>query len=281
MAQLKILINNSANIDPEKDMKACEDFFRVSLYAHVIAAAKSILRERQFNKVEDLAKEIIKRFVYFSPDVTLVEADKKHLYALQILTLLLVWHGFDDAIHEGDGDRVLTYWKFLAVAFKVTRHSNYFKEAVILQLQYHYLLPEREAEQLKWSRFVNTIGKTGCNVSCDLHIEHLNRRLKGMMGGMRGEKHAIDRAAKSIGFIHNICEKLNQETGHNKTNTHKTLSSAKECSMIVDELMQQDVFMQISGRSHSSFKNIRPILQQAPSELLLPYIIEKLKTYQL
>ena len=103
------------------------------------------------------------------------------------------------------------------------------------------MLSEREAEQLKWSRFVNTIGRKGCNISCDLHIEHLNCRLKGMMGGTRGEKHTIGRAAKSIGFIHNICEKFNQETGQGQSNNHNRLSSAKECNMIADELLDQDV----------------------------------------
>ena len=77
-------------------------------------------------------------------------------------------------MREIDGDRLMIYWKFFAVVFKVTRHSNYFKEAVLFQLQYFFLLPKRQAEQLKWSRFVNTKGRDGSNVSCDLHIEHLN-----------------------------------------------------------------------------------------------------------
>ena len=34
------------------------------------------------------------------------------------------------------------------------------------------------------SRFVNTQGRRGCNVPCDLHIEHLNRRLKGIIKNM-------------------------------------------------------------------------------------------------
>jgi len=40
----------------------------------------------------------------------------------------------------------------------------------------------------------------GCNISCDLRIEHINRRLKGMMNGMCDTK-AIERAAKAIGVI--------------------------------------------------------------------------------
>jgi len=117
-----------------------------------------------------VANEIIVQFVYFSPDVKVAGKDKIYLYSLQVLTLMLLWHGFNDAIHEGDGECVLTYWKFLAVVFKVTRQTNYFKEAVLLQLQYHYLLPKREAEQLQWSRFVNTVGRADYNISCNLHI---------------------------------------------------------------------------------------------------------------
>ena len=97
----------------------------------------------QFEKVQDLAKEIVVRYVYFDPNVKVTTKDKKYLYGMQVLTLTLLWHGFNDAIREADGDHVLTYWKFFAVVFKVTRHHNYFKESVILQLQYHFLLPKR------------------------------------------------------------------------------------------------------------------------------------------
>ena len=99
------------------------------------------------------------------------------------MTLGLIWHGFDDGVREGDGDRVLIYWKFFMLMFKVTRHYNYFKESVILQLQYNFLFPQHQAEQLKWCRFVNTKGRTGANVSCDLHLEDLNRRLKDIITG--------------------------------------------------------------------------------------------------
>ena len=65
LSQLKILINNSANTDPAKNMKSCEDLLLITLHAHVTAAAKSILNEIHFDKVEDLAKEIIVRYISF------------------------------------------------------------------------------------------------------------------------------------------------------------------------------------------------------------------------
>lgn len=80
------------------------------------------------------------------------------IYVYELLSLGLLWHGFHDAIREGDGKRVLRYWKFMLVEFKLTIHRNYAKEAVNLLLQYNYILSEREKAQLPWSHFVNTRG---------------------------------------------------------------------------------------------------------------------------
>lgn len=93
-----------------------------------------------------------------------------HIYAFKVLSLGLLWHGFHDAIREGDGDRILQYWKFLLVLFKLTNHYNYAKEAVNLLLQYNYVFSEREKAQLLYSRCVNTRGRPGVNIPCDLHM---------------------------------------------------------------------------------------------------------------
>lgn len=73
---------------------------------------------------------------------------------------------------------------------------------------------ERQAQQLKWCRFVNTSGKPGKNIPCDLHIEHLNRRLKGMIHNIhtKNPENAIDQIAKSIGTIDHVCQNFEQET---------------------------------------------------------------------
>lgn len=199
------------NIDPAKNMKACEDIMLIIFHAYVMAASKSVMStsDQQFEKVKDLAREIVSRHVYFDPNMKITSVDKKYVYGTQVLTLTLLWHAFNDAVHEGDGDRVLRYWKFFAVVFKVTRHYN--KESVIVQLQYNFLLSEREAAQLKWSRFVNNKGRKDCNISCDLHLEHLNQRLKQMVHGLHSVN-AIYRAAQSIGFIHKICGMFEKET---------------------------------------------------------------------
>ena len=55
---------------------------------------------------------------------------------------------------------------------------------------------------------MNTQSTPGANISCDLHIEHLNRRLKGMIKNIHASNPdvAIDHAAKSVGIINQLCE---------------------------------------------------------------------------
>ena len=81
-------------------MKECEDFLNIVLHAHVVATAKKILSEKSIDNVEDLGKEILQQLVCFK----ISRADKAHLNASQLMTLLLFWHAFNDAVREGDGD---------------------------------------------------------------------------------------------------------------------------------------------------------------------------------
>ena len=153
LAHLKVLLNCAASLDPEVNMKGCEDFLMIILHAHVNVAAEKLLSRGSYRKVEDLAKAILENFVFFDPDKKISREDKVHLYASQLMTLLLLWHAFDDAVKEGDGDRVVEYWKFLLLVFRVKGHRNYCKEAITMLSQYHCLLSQRKAAQLKWSRF--------------------------------------------------------------------------------------------------------------------------------
>ena len=108
-----------------------------------------------------------------------------HIRTTDLLSSGLLWHGFHDAIREGDGDRIIVYWKFLMVVFRSEWHYNYMytNEALKLIVQSVVLSPRKVAE-LKWSRSINTQGRIGKNVPVDLHMEHLNQKLKMMMRNM-------------------------------------------------------------------------------------------------
>jgi len=172
--------------DPSKNMKAFEDFLLVVLSLYLITAAEDMALENQ-NCVE-VSKEIVSRWVKINilppqqadntaqstapVNTTMLEATVNE-YTAELITLGLLWHGFHDAIREGDDDRISMYWKFLLPVFKEENHHNYAKEAFILILQSKILSPRKLCE-LKWNRTVNTHGKPGHNVPCDLHMEHLN-----------------------------------------------------------------------------------------------------------
>ena len=57
--------------------------------------------------------------------------DGVDLYArIELLSLGLLQHAVYNAIWEGDGERIMLYWKFLHIFFKSTNHCNCTKEAV-------------------------------------------------------------------------------------------------------------------------------------------------------
>ncbi len=124
-------------------------------------------------------------------------------YACETFTLGLLIFDFKDAVREGDGERLLSLWKYLFLLFKATDKRNYAIEVFTLLSQYYFLLPPNIAKQLKWSQFVNFYGLPGKNVSCNLHMEHLNRLVKTAVLGLGANKteKAISRASKAIGVI--------------------------------------------------------------------------------
>ena len=104
--------------------------------------------------------------------------DKVHAYACSILTHGLFYMEFQDVIREGDGQRILGYWRYCLMLFKETGRINFSVEVFNLLAQYHFLLSLRVAMQLLWNCTVNVHGHAGRKVRCDLCMEHLNREAK-------------------------------------------------------------------------------------------------------
>ena len=138
--------------------------------------------------------------------------DGIYIYGTEVLTLGLLWQGFNDAIKEGDGEKIFVYWKFLLLVFKCGECRNYSIEAVNLLYQTHTLSP-RITVPLKWGRFVNTHGQQRCNIPCDLHLEHLNRRLKGILCnlGSNNINDTIRREAKTVIIVSKVCRQFERE----------------------------------------------------------------------
>lgn len=228
MYQLKNLLNRTAvPLDPSENMKAAEDFLLAVLYSHIIAAAKAVIDDSETSDVLSLSKAIVERYITIVLPSSLADKpppvkcdDRINIYATEVLTLGMLWHNFHDAIKEGDGNRLIRCWKFNLLAFKSARRKNYSIEALNLLLQVNYILSPREAAQVKWCRSVNTSGRQGRNIPMDLHLEHFNRRLKGILQNMRSNtnKASVSMAAKTVDVVNHVCHDFEEKTSDCKEN---------------------------------------------------------------
>lgn len=185
-------------------------------------------------------------------------ADSVYAYSCETLTLGLLFLEFKDGIREGDGNRAMRVWKYFLLIFKVSGRKNYAIEALTMLAQYHLTLPPQLAEQLKWSRFINTNGATGHNISCDLHIKNKVAKvaIKGL-GANKSEK-AISRVSRAIGMMTSTLDNFDSVNNvHAVSGAHSTKLSYKDLHKIINQLVKSQVFFVKPGWKHKSFPNIK------------------------
>ena len=276
---------------PKESFTACEDFFLLVVEAHIVSAAlkcfdmstvddspckslfpegSSDLEDKQRRNVMMLA---VSRVVDKLVDVSFGEkrerqrkkqrekdsaSDEVYAYACGVLTHGLVYMEFRDAIKEGDGYRILRCWRYFLMLFKETNRSNYSGEAFSLLAQYHFLLSPRAAMQLIWNRTINVHGHAGKNVSCDLHMEHLNREAKGGIAGIRSNL-ADQRVGKSIGHTVGVLSNFDAINGiKEQSGRHSKRSTVKDMKLLLKQLHEEtEVFTENTGRFHKSFPKFK------------------------
>lgn len=286
--QLRNLINRrNVKTSCKDDMNACEDFFGLVVAAHILVAAMDFLKMSSVDDIpsptvispdvwmladsertsilKDVAAQIVDKHVDLSVQFSTSRRtgrgiDTVHAYACETLSLGLLHWEFQDAVKEGDGDRVLLVWKFLLLIFKASQRKNFAIEAFTLLVQYHLLLPPRLAEQLKWSRFINVHGLPGRNISCDLHMEHLNRMVKTAIEGLGANKSekAIVRVGRSLGSLATTMDNYDKQHHVPATSgSHSQRSSAKDMKKIIEQLQNLNIFTHTPGRMHQSFNTLK------------------------
>ena len=303
---LKQVINRTSfGKIPKHNMKAAEDFLEVSLCAHVVSAAKQVMKTVDvLGDCKAVAKAIVEQFVrvslpspeqIFCPptddsEVSLPSAeqascpptdDSVYNYATDFLTLGLLWHGFHDAIRSGDGDRIMIYWKFLTVVFKKEGNFNYAKEGFLLLAQSLLLSPQKIAE-LKWCRTVNTSGRPGKNVPVDLHIEHLNRRLKGMMRNLGSNitPESVQRISKALGTIETVCSNFEQVTNISASKDYHSMPSFElDLHKLQEQLEAEEVFVEKEQRHHQGFRKHQPLLSSIDWKKMRDWVRELVVKY--
>ena len=107
----------------------------------------------------------------------------------------------------------------------------------------------RQICDIKWKRTVNTTGHIGKNVPVDLHMEHLNRRLKMMIRGLgaNASPNTVKCASKALAIVDVVRLKFSKDENSNILNKdyHTKPSIQKDLSMIEQQLITDGVFKQI------------------------------------
>lgn len=93
---------------------------------------------------------------HFDPNTS---DDGIYEYACCVLSLALFMFEFNDAIKEGDGERVYCVWKYLLLLFCESGQTKYALEALNSPLPVYYGLPPCLAFEIVWSQFINSKGE--------------------------------------------------------------------------------------------------------------------------
>ena len=297
--QLRNLINRRnivANV--KTDMNATEDFFEVVTAGHIVAVTLHTCGMTDLEDtphvpafdvdIDELSPQqkwlLLSRFIHgilehhVKPSMEIQGLQRKAVksrkrrkddsdhvrdYACVLLSAGLFMAELRDAVKEGDGNRMDRVWKYLLLFFRSTGRTKYALEALYLQFQKLTLSP-RLQKQLLWSRFVNSRGGVGRNISCDLHMEHLNRTLKTALAGLGANvsNGSITRASKCLKVVADVTANFDNTAGVPfVSEKHSQLSYKRDLNMIVQELhIKSRVFHPKPKRHHRSFRSFNSSL---------------------
>lgn len=275
---LRNLINRrNVTTTPKNSVNACEEFFLLVVEGYILITAMKAfgmsslddkpfhselqgmfpyqMRDFLYKKIQNL---LIDEYVSLSyPASENGEMDGINAYTKDVISYGLLLMEMNDGVREGDGYRIISCYKVLLPIFKATGRTNYSKGALRLLVQFYYLFTPRLKKQLLYNRTINVHGKKGKNVSCDLHMEHINRICKDAIGvlGPGNSEAAVERIGKSVLELSKVLETFDGENGvKSDTGHHCKKSSATDLKMIIAALHDIDAAGVIPGRKHSHFK---------------------------
>lgn len=186
--------------------------------------------------------------------------DYLYNYHQKKLAFGLLLMSFDDAVREGDGQRLFDIYKVTLLLFKANNHPKYAYINLLYLVKICAILPQFEAERLKWNRFINTRGGKGLNISLDLHKEHQNRLLKTMwraLGPNLDEKNAA-RIAGTLESMENILTGIDKDCKLSNRSSFRSVKKKEEAvNQITTDLVSIDAFQYTRYRKgHPSFPYI-------------------------
>ena len=179
---------------------------------------------------------------YESPACQDEITDDRFSYACVRLSLGLLLRNMDDAVKEGDGERILRCWKISMLIFRAHRHPKYALASLYLQAATQAILPARAAHRLVWNRTVNNKGGPGKNISLDLRLEHINNLTKGLLKhlGPSITEEAARRCSKAVGGMEKLLNAVDSDLAVTKPHGHhSSRKSEHDFKTLVSEIHER------------------------------------------
>lgn len=168
--------------------------------------------------------------------------DDRYRYATLRLSMGMLLKNFDDAIKEGDGQRIIRCWKLAMLIFRAYIHSKYALAALQLQAYIQAMLIQREAECLVWNRTVNNKGGQGCNICMDIRMEHLIHLTKEILKhlGVNITENAARRCSMAIGHVDRLISAADKDLSVRKPSGHyKVKKRENDFRLLVKEFHER------------------------------------------
>ncbi len=213
-------------------------------------------------------------------------SDEDHLYnyhsAKLVFGLLLM--EFNDAIKEGDGERLLDVYKVALLIYKEHGKTKYAYEVLLFLVKIYGILSKHDAHNLKWNRFFNKHGTKGGNIPLDLRMEQLNKIVKTMwrsLGANLNESSAA-RVANTVDEMEAILSGIDKDCGIAVNIGYRSKGKPEVAvAQITKDLNKIQAFKYIKGRKgHPTFTDFpRTILRKLNYRDLHAWMTGHIKTW--
>jgi len=185
------------------------------------------------------------------------KADYKFNYHSAKLAFGLVLLEFNDALKEGDGDRLFELYKLALLIYKTHGHYKYAYGVLLYLVKCIAILPPSQALRLKWNRTYNVSGLPGRNIPLDLQKEHDNKDVKCMWRnlGANLDEHNAERTAGTLQSTQLVYQSVDRDCMVNEHHFARKIPNEEEAvNQITTDLLSNDVFKRTPGREgYASF----------------------------
>lgn len=164
---------------------------------------------------------------------------------------------FNDAVKEGDGQRLHDIYKLALLLYKSGGHFKYGFVVLLHLVKIAAVYSEFEAFQLFWNRFYNKYGLLGGNISLDLKKEQLHKVLKTIWRGLGPNLNqaSASRVAEALENLERLLNSTDNDCTLQERRGYRSKGDNTEAvKQVMSDLMEIKAFKQTPGREgHPSF----------------------------